>query len=150
VESAKPKKTILIVDDDDQFQLPSLVEIATSFLGKKEWQVVYANSEREARDILKRLPTLEIAVIDLYLSDPPVHKEGLSLLDEIKRRFGNHCYRILVSARINDLAEAQVERGFDLFHEFVYLKRLNNVNPFDRIVGALTNGLRPRADLATV
>ncbi len=143
------KKRILIVDDDFEVQLPGMVETAWSVLGPKDWEVIPVDNVGAARKAIEESSGLDIVLIDLYLSDPPTRKEGLDLLKEVKKNFGD-CYRILISSRVQD--QANIETEPNLYNEFFPMTRQNGQNPYDRLAALLRRrtavGMRAAAAFA--
>jgi len=90
---------ILLVDDNvDQLEL--LKSLVSRSLGN--WQCLTAFGENSAIEQLHNHPVgVRIAVVNLFLTEPPLYHEGLKVLWHIKASFPQ-CYRILISSRSNE------------------------------------------------
>ena len=86
--SSKTKKTVLIVDDDEDFLLQQKV-----YLEKEGFEVLTADSQQQAEEMLEQTCP-DLAVVDLMME----HKDaGFVLCNHIKKRYASMPV-ILVSA----------------------------------------------------
>lgn len=107
---------ILIVDDNPD-QLKYLREIVEHTLPPDRTQIFEAASDEAALRIVGEHPDLSIAVVDLFLSSPPVRQEGLAVLKELAHRTPG-CLRILVTGKMRswEVANPDVVQQFVSIH----------------------------------
>lgn len=99
-----PGKKVLIVDDDPG-QIAFLEGRTKRILN--DWEVFQARDVDEALGVIAEHPDLGAAVVDLFLSDPPVGRgEGLAVLAALQQS-APRCYRILVSKKANSRPQAR-------------------------------------------
>jgi len=73
-----PIAQVLLVDDEVPF-----VETMTKRLGKRDLQVVAAFSGKESLEKLKKIPGIEVVILDVKMPE----MDGIETLREIKRNF---------------------------------------------------------------
>jgi CheY-like chemotaxis protein len=120
-----PKKTVLVVDDEE-----ALCEIISGELADAGYEVLCAPNGNIAFEIIKQQP------IDLVISDLRMpHGDGISLLKDIK----THHLTKPVVLLMTGYADITIEQAYDAGAEALFLKPLN----FHRLLRKVAEFLKP-------
>ena len=111
------RPTALIVDDDLEFQQKWLTRIARACL--PGWQIHTEDTLEGALALIPHLPNLRVAIVDLYLTVPATGREGLQVVNAI-RRTNKSCYTILVSSKVKRWEGISGKDPVDKFVSLVY------------------------------
>ncbi len=120
------KQKILIVDDNKAQRewLRLTVEDALRSESGEYPEIVAVGSQAEAERAIREnaasaLGRFDLVICDLFLTHPPVAKEGFAVLRLVKERLPA-TRRILVSGKISIVSDPQLK---EVVEEFVYIGR---------------------------
>ena len=133
-------KTALVVDDSREYRVELVKRVKRTLRG---WRVKSAGSKKKAQTLIEGFSKnggtiLGIAVVDLYLQDPPERQgEGLDVLRAVQAASPD-CYRILVSRRVSTPPLTESDPQIDRFISL----RLKDTSPLAELKSALLEAKR--------
>ncbi|MCA9211838.1 MAG: hypothetical protein KDB27_02140 [Planctomycetales bacterium] len=104
----------ILVADDSPSQLEYLCDVVRNYL--PHWEIVPAHNYDSAVKCVQTV-RLRAAVVDLFLSEPPVNHEGVDILRRLLKK-DSACYRILVTGKLMewDVTDDGIVDAFVSFH----------------------------------
>lgn len=126
--------TVLIIDDDSAIQ--EVTSVILEDFNHKDYNLnlIYANSEAEAMEIIEKTPDIAVIILDVVMES---YDSGFKLVKYIRDVLKNNLVRIIIrTGQAGNISEKEAVVEYEI-NDYTDKTKLNSLELFSKVVMAI-------------